>query len=133
MTRLSPVTSPLVPRLVASFRTRLFAALSYLVVGVLMFIPMPSSGGPPTLPHLDKLVHVACWGLLGLATWLVVARQRWLWAVGLATLFGVLVELGQGLTTTRSADLWDALADLIGAALGATLAHFTNARTGASP
>lgn len=133
MTRVFPVDSQLVPRLVTSFRLRLFAALSYLVVGALMFIPMPSSGGPPTIPHLDKLVHVACWGLLGFATWLTVARQRWLWAVGLAAVFGVLVELGQGLTTTRSADLWDALADLIGAALGATLAHLMNARTGASP
>lgn len=127
--------SPLAPRLVASFRLRLFAALSYLGVGVLMFIPMPSGEGPPLIPHLDKLVHVGCWALLGLATWFAISSPklplpRLFWAVGPAAAFGVLVELGQGLTTSRSADPWDALADTVGAILGALTAHIIVSRTG---
>jgi VanZ family protein len=127
-----------VPRLVTSFRPRLFAALSYLVVGVLMFIPMPHGEGPPLIPHLDKFVHAGCWGLLGFATLFSMSLSRptafrLSWAIGLASVFGVLVELFQGLTSTRSADPWDALADTVGAILGAATAHFIESRTRRRP
>lgn len=119
----------------ATTRARLFAALSYLVVGVLMFIPMPHGEGPPLIPHLDKFVHVGCWALLGFATLFAISRSRlstwrFLLAVLPASVFGVLVELFQGLSTTRSADPWDALADTLGAILGALAALFIESRTG---
>ena len=129
------MSAPLAPRSVSSSRALVFAALSYLVVGVLMFIPMPHGEGPPLIPHLDKFVHVGCWALLGLATLFAISRSRLatrglLLAVLAASVFGVLVELFQGLTSTRSADPWDAFADTVGAILGALAALFIESRTG---
>ena len=102
-----------------------FAVLAHVVVAVAMFIPMPSSGGSPSIPHLDKLVHVACWALIAFATWWVWSgsrARRFAFTVGLGALFGVAVELVQGLTPHRGADVWDALADILGASLGAAMA-----------
>lgn len=126
--------TPLAPRwFVTSPRPLVVAVLAHVVIAALMFVPMPSSGGPPSIPHLDKLVHMACWAALAFASWWAFARSRFLFTVVSGALFGVLVELGQGLTTTRSADPWDALADLCGALLGALAAYaFQRSKSGDS-
>lgn len=108
---------------------RMVCLFVYGVVLLLMLMPMRGSGEGASIPHLDKLVHAVAWAMLALGTWPVVAvsrrtrgwsvRARFLLVVGLGALFGVLVELVQGLVPSRSADPWDALADTLGAALGA--------------
>ncbi len=66
--------------------------------------------------QLDKLKHLACFAALTLlALW---AGLRPVLAVAGGLLgFGVLIELAQALTPTRTADPFDVLADLAGIAL----------------
>jgi len=111
-------------------RAWLVCAFVFATVTAMMLVPTSQGGGRPSVPHLDKLVHVAMWFIVALGTWPVVriARwtsrlsdvRRWLVVVGIATLFGVVIELVQGLTAHRSADVWDAVADCVGAVLGAS-------------
>jgi len=85
--------------------------------------------------HLDKIVHLCEYLLFA---WLLVQAARGqtpsgeaaflrgltpVWAWIYATSYGLLIELLQGLVPWRSADLGDALANAIGAALGVWLAN----------
>ena len=115
--------TPLARWFVSSPRPLLLAALGHVIVAVSMLVPIPPAGVVVAETHLDKLVHGACWGALAFTTWWCWSRARWVRTVVAGGIFGVLVELAQGLTVTRSADPWDALADLAGAVLGASAAH----------
>ena len=76
---------------------------------------------PPALDtsgsHADKLVHLAGYALLMFWWAQLVVRERWKLAVAVV-LFGVAVELLQGLTPERQPDPADALANSIGVLLG---------------
>jgi len=123
-------------------RAWLLAAGVFLVVAVVMLYPMPSQGVPSQWPHLDKIFHFGAWTALCFALWPAIRgwidRRPWLHAGALVLLLGLwggAIELLQGLVPTRSADAWDALADLTGA-LVATLVmsaydHRVRARRGA--
>ncbi len=92
--------------------------------------PWPAAGGLLTrlwllLPEglrqalpADKAVHAAFYGVLGLLwVWGLPLRQRVGAAWLLASAWGALDELHQAYVPGRTADLWDALADAVGAAL----------------
>lgn len=79
-------------------------------------------GGLAITGGFDKVVHVV------LFFWLTVMiyRSLWrlndrlrqpLWSGAVATLHGIVLELLQGLSTARSSDLLDGLADAVGALL----------------
>jgi VanZ family protein len=76
---------------------------------------------PPTLDvssgHSDKIVHLAGYALLTFWWAQLVTRQRWKLAVAIV-LFGLAIELLQGLTPDRQPDLLDALANSSGVLLG---------------
>lgn len=90
-----------------------------LVLGLVVCLwPLP----PSSLPHgSDKWVHAA--GMLSYGVWwsLLPRWRGWPLVLGLAG-YGALIELLQGmLTTTRSADLNDWYADMMGVVLAAVL------------
>ena len=101
-------------------RTRdrlLFACALAVHVAVLY---APSSGAAPAVPHLDKVIHVAIFAAVaftGVRAGIPVV------ALGLAlAAHAGLSEWVQGaLLADRSADAWDAVADLVGAVLGLVL------------
>ena len=76
---------------------------------------------PPALGddsgHADKIVHLFGYALLTFWWAQLVIRQRWKLAIAVV-LFGVTIELLQGLTPTRHPDLLDALANSAGVLLG---------------
>ena len=76
---------------------------------------------PPVLEesraHADKVVHLAGYAVLMFWWAQVVVRERWKLAVAVV-LFGVAVELLQGLTPDRMADPLDALANSAGVLVG---------------
>jgi VanZ family protein len=76
---------------------------------------------PPALDvssgHTDKIVHLAGYALLMFWWAQIVTRRRWRLATAVV-LFGVLIELLQGLTPDRLPDLLDALANSIGVLIG---------------
>jgi VanZ family protein len=76
---------------------------------------------PPTLDssggHADKIVHLAGYAVLTFWWAQLVTRQRWKLAIAVV-LFGIIIELLQGLTPARQPDLLDALANSGGVLLG---------------
>jgi VanZ family protein len=76
---------------------------------------------PPALDtsgsHVDKLVHLAGYAVLTFWWAQLVIRRRWRLAVAVV-LFGIMIELLQGLTPNRQPDLLDALANSGGALIG---------------
>ena len=76
---------------------------------------------PPTLgndaTHLDKVVHLSGYAVLMFWWAQLVIERRWKLAVAVA-LFGVSIELLQGLTPQRMPDPLDALANTAGVLLG---------------
>jgi VanZ family protein len=77
--------------------------------------------GPPTLgegaSEIDKLAHLLGYALLMFWWAQLVVHKRWKLAVAVV-LFGVAIELLQGLTPERQPDPLDALANAAGALLG---------------
>jgi VanZ family protein len=70
----------------------------------------------------DKFGHFSAFAVL-MAWFCGVFELRWAWSVALALLaFGILIELMQGLTTYRSAELADAGFDFMGILFGWGLA-----------
>jgi VanZ family protein len=85
--------------------------------------------GPPAFDagvrHGDKLTHLAGYAVLMFWWAQLVTRQRWRLAVAVI-LFGVAVELLQGLTPNREPEILDALANSTGVFLGWLAAHFVH-------
>jgi len=90
-------------------------------VFVLSIIPVEPK---VTIPHLDKLVHLCQYLLFA---WLLMQAVRasrmpepdyrwWVWIY--ATSYGLLIELVQAMIPWRSAELVDAAANALGAAVG---------------
>ncbi|HQS82407.1 MAG TPA: VanZ family protein [Thiobacillus sp.] len=73
---------------------------------------LDTSGG-----HADKIVHLAGYAVLTFWWAQLVTRQRWKLAIAVV-LFGIIIELLQGLTPARQPDLLDALANSGGVMLG---------------
>ena len=76
---------------------------------------------PPTLgdddTHIDKAVHLLGYAVLTFWWAQLVTERRWKLAVAVV-LFGVMIELLQGLTPSRQPDVLDALANSGGVLLG---------------
>jgi VanZ family protein len=71
-----------------------------------------------SIHNLDKILHAATYA--GLAYWFtqLSIRRRHVWvALGLVAM-GILIEYLQSFTRTRTPDLYDALANSLGVALG---------------
>jgi len=77
--------------------------------------------GPPALDegtgHADKLAHLAGYAVLMFWWTQLVVERRWKLAVAIV-LFGISIELLQGLTPARQPDLFDVLANTSGVLLG---------------
>lgn len=79
------------------------------------------------MPHQDKWAHVIEYGGLGFllyrafsGTYPTLSARKW-WLMSLTTAFGwgLLDELHQALVPRRTSEVWDLVADTVGAALGA--------------
>lgn len=97
--------------------------------GVSALVLLPASGQGGGLPIPDKLAHAAAWCALALSAWPLAARalpgtrvRRAVIVVASAALWGVATELLQAGVPGRAPDALDALADLVGAGVGAALA-----------
>jgi len=109
-------------------RTKVIATLWTLMILVACLIPgrdVPSVN----FPLADKWVHFIIFGgfsFLWLAVYQTTNFKKRLLLFLLAVLLGYIVELlqGSGITSGRSYDMWDVLADSIGGALGVILFYF---------
>ncbi|GAB4179589.1 MAG: hypothetical protein Tsb0017_18750 [Geothermobacteraceae bacterium] len=105
-----------------------FAALGW-TMAIVALASDGATGGPDLFAGQDKVLHAGAFGLLttlyGLGWPDAAGRpRRWFPAFG-CSLFGALIEIGQMLLTkTRSAELLDLAADLIGIAIAVVLLPF---------
>lgn len=112
----------------------LYYWLPVILYCLLIFIQssLPSSEKIPPLPFMDKFLHIGGYALLGflfLRAWLTQKRINGLTALVIlsalsATLYGVGDEIHQHFVSSRSADVFDVLADMVGSVVGATCAGF---------
>ena len=113
-----------------AFATQVLPAAAYTVAlfysGLIRIGALPEVGFVAT----DKLLHALAFGGLALllaraSNWLGVARslrhKLVLGGVG-ASLLGLLLEVCQAFTVYRTADVWDWVADTIGAVIAAVVA-----------
>ncbi len=84
-----------------------------LALGVVSLIPAPDLGGN------DKIGHVIAYAMLSAWFSLLVEQRESLWRILLGLIiYGLLLEFLQGLTSYRSGDLADALANSLGVITG---------------
>ncbi|MBQ6190192.1 MAG: VanZ family protein [Bacteroidaceae bacterium] len=110
--------------------------LSHFVIAVVIILslaPIPEMPRLPDINLLDKWAHFVMYGGLCLVIWWEYWRQHrqinWqhatIGAILLPIILGILMELGQTyLTTCRTGDWLDAVANAIGVVLGAVIGYF---------
>lgn len=110
--------------------------LSHFVIAVVIILslaPIPEMPRLPDINLLDKWAHFVMYGGLCLVIWWEYWRQHrqinWqhatIGAILLPIILGILMELGQTyLTTCRTGDWLDAVANAIGVTLGAVIGYF---------
>jgi VanZ family protein len=109
----------------ALLRSKWLLLFWFLLMNVLFFLPgsdLPKQGWFEFIPFYDKVVHI---GLFGIWIFLSVLALRlrvphaWWYILGIALVYGMLVEVIQKYwVPNRSFDLFDVLADMIGALSG---------------
>jgi len=98
---------------------RLFFYRSFfvsMVVFVYLLTISPSSGQPPLMPYLDKVLHFLIFVLLTFILDFCTRRplKENYYLIFLLIGFGVFIEVSQYFTGTRSADFFDWFADSLG-------------------
>ncbi|GAB7193597.1 hypothetical protein NUM3379_43070 [Kineococcus sp. NUM-3379] len=97
------------------------AAFAVAVLVSLVVLFAPRAGGAGSVPHLDKVVHAAVFGLLtGTGVWRFGRREA---VLAGGVVYAVLSEVVQHtLLPERSGDVADVVADVVGAVLGVVVA-----------
>ena len=103
---------------------RLWRAAGWLGVAFTLVVSLMPPALDDSQGHADKIVHLAGYAVLTFWWAQLVVRARWKLAV-LVVLFGVAVELLQGLTPNRHPDPLDVLANSAGVLLGWIAARWT--------
>lgn len=98
--------------------------VAVLVVALLLVqaaaVYLPQSPGPPSpIPHGDKVVHALIFGAPVLASGLAKGRGWLLVALGCLVHAPVSEVIQHRALATRSGDIWDVVADLVGIGLAA--------------
>lgn len=112
-----------------SLKLKLFIWFPVFLYAGLIFYLSGLSALPVSIEHpfLDKLEHVAEYAILGILLMRALANpdfkfkasEAFAAAVIIAFLYGISDEIHQAFVPGRSADIFDALFDLIGAGIGA--------------
>lgn len=96
--------------------------LRFGIGGYALFIVWASlrpAGTGGAIPHMDKVLHLSVYALLSLALALAWPKLPKFWIFWSCLVFGLVLELGQGLMGSgRTASFWDAAANSLGAAIG---------------
>jgi VanZ family protein len=96
------------------------AAILWTII-ILIGCTIPGPKIEPVVTLNDKFMHIAIF--VGFAVLWVLAGRRPVWVLVAGLLYGILIEVIQGvLPINRSADVDDAVADFIGTLLGVGLA-----------
>jgi len=103
-----------------------------LLIGVFSLIPL-GGGGPDLIPNQDKILHFISYTIL---SWLMYHNfsvgsllYPMIWALILSILYGLLIEVLQGIVNTgRYFDYFDIIANIIGSLTGSFMYYFTRTK-----
>jgi len=109
-------------RLSAFELRRLWLGLGFAACGVLFYLCLIPHPPTPDISQADKVEHFLAYTILGAWFGGVLARRYWIVFIGLV-IFGALIEVVQAMTTYRSGDPYDLLADTLGVVAGIGLAR----------
>ena len=99
------------------YRPRVWRLLFVLAcVCCLFFSLRPQGGAAPWFAHVDKVQHASAFAVLAYLALKTGWLKVWQVFVGLS-LFGLGIEIAQGMTTYRQADVLDWAADVAGVAV----------------
>ena len=103
---------------------RAWAPTAVYIILILVMALRPSPR-LPAIRHIDKYLHAAAYAVLALFAWYAIIRSGLRRPVLLTLLLALVVGMAdeglQALGRTRSADRYDLMADLAGAAVGAII------------
>jgi len=105
-------------------RNYIFIASVFYTTGVTFLLLSPSKNIPKVslIPSIDKLGHAMIFLLLGFV-WLArfffkeeqIKKSSFFIVLGIVFIYGIIIEVLQGtLFTSRTADIWDVIANTIG-------------------
>ena len=98
------------------------AILWAIFVLCLSIIPGPKFPSSFSIPHLDKIVHFTFYSVMTILFvngWNKSKKRKDFWVIGLVIYYGFTIELVQHfLIIQRYFDLWDVLANSVGAVIG---------------
>jgi VanZ family protein len=111
-----------------------YSILIALAIIILSTIPVPEVKPLEDVPLIDKWVHFLMYAALSASMWLdrkllhlPISASYFILMLLLPSLLGGLLELVQAyLTTCRSGEWLDAVADAIGAVIGTVVCYFIN-------
>ena len=103
-----------------------YSVLAALVIIILSTIPIPEIKHLESVPLIDKWVHFLMYAVMSVAMWIdqrnstqPLSITYYLWMLIIPSCLGGILELVQAyLTTCRSGEWLDAIADTIGAVIG---------------
>ena len=98
--------------------TRISSVIFWLLISLVTFLLlMEQQPSAPLFPHVDKLIHASVFATLMAIGYAAYAQHLTLLCLGLIS-YGAITEVLQGTyTLTRSASLYDWLADITGVLL----------------
>ena len=113
-----------------SFRTIIFRLPAVLIMVTITYLSSRSTlPGVQLFPGIDKILHFLVYAALAFAvglwfsgeSWLKFSLRNFLICTAVASAFGALDEFHQGFVPSRTSDVWDWVADTLGAAAGAAV------------
>ncbi|PKP82232.1 MAG: hypothetical protein CVT79_08060 [Alphaproteobacteria bacterium HGW-Alphaproteobacteria-18] len=105
---------------------RLAAAAALCVAVIIAYLSLMPVTASSTPQMWDKFGHFAAYAGLAAPLTLAMHPRRWLAAAAVATIYGIGLEVAQALGDAgREASVLDAIANLLGALLGAALIRFS--------
>lgn len=96
------------------------------LAATIAYLSLTPSSAAPRLQWSDKVQHFIAYAALTGPLAIAFGRKRFVWAVVVATAYGLLMEFAQGwMTADRVPSLLDTLANIAGAIAGAGLAELS--------
>lgn len=104
-------------------RLWLIPVIGYMtLVAVLCLIRL--GGSESSIPYLDKIQHLIAYSVMGFLMSQVFQKKEFMRAALVCFVFSFGIECLQGMTTYRSFELADLVANFIGSTLGASFTRF---------
>lgn len=103
---------------------KLAIAATIACAALIAYLSLAPADGMPEVRWSDKVNHFIAYLALSVPLAIAIGRKNWIVAIALAAGYGAMMELAQGsLTTMRTPDLFDGIANTLGACTGVAIGY----------